>query len=180
MVNLARKGFELTATTTTLGNNRRATLAGGCFWGVEELLRSYPGVISTFVGYTGGQLANPTYELVKTGRTGHAEAIDITFDPAKLSYEDLLHFFFKLHDPTTLNRQGNDRGSQYRSAIFYHDEAQRLTAEAVKASVDASGKWPKPVVTEIIAASTFYPAEDYHQKYLEKNPGGYTCHYIRD
>jgi len=180
MVNLARKGFALTTSTTTLGKNQHATLAGGCFWGVEELLRTYPGVISTCVGYTGGQLANPSYEHVKTGRTGHAEAIDITFDPAKLSYEDLLHFFFNLHDPTTLNRQGNDRGSQYRSAIFYHDEAQRLTAEAVKASVDASGKWPKPVVTEMITASTFYPAEDYHQKYLEKNPGGYTCHYIRD
>ena len=170
----------MTTPSITSGKLQRATLAGGCFWGIEELLRSYPGVSSTCVGYTGGQLANPTYETVKTGGTGHAEAIDIMFDPAKLSYEDLLYFYFKLHDPTTFNRQGNDRGSQYRSAIFYHDEAQRLSAETVKASVDASGKWPKPLVTEIIAATTFYPAEDYHQKYLEKNPGGYTCHYVRD
>ncbi len=157
-----------------------ATLAGGCFWGVEELLREYPGVIKTRVGYTGGATSNPRYEDVKTGRTGHAEAIEIVFDPSRLSFEDLLLYFFRLHDPTTLNRQGNDRGTQYRSAIFYHDESQRLTAEAVKTKVDASGKWPKPVVTDIVPASPFYAAEDYHQKYLVKNPGGYTCHFVRD
>ena len=160
--------------------HQTATLAGGCFWGVEELLRDYPGVASTRVGYTGGHTTSPRYEDVKTGRTGHAEAIEIVFDPAKLSYRDLLLYFFRLHDPTTLDRQGNDRGTQYRSAIFYHDEAQRQTAEAVKAEVDASGKWPKPLVTEIIKASEFYAAEDYHQKYLIKNPGGYTCHFVRD
>ncbi|MBM4254001.1 MAG: peptide-methionine (S)-S-oxide reductase MsrA, partial [Deltaproteobacteria bacterium] len=129
---------------------------------------------------TGGHTANPRYEDVKTGSTGHAEAIEIIFDPSRLSYQDLLLFFFRLHDPTTLNRQGNDRGTQYRSAIFFHDDAQRQTAEAVKAKVDASGKWPKPVVTEIAKASAFYTAEEYHQKYLVKNPGGYTCHFVRD
>jgi len=165
---------------TSHTQHQTATLAGGCFWGVEELLRELPGVISTRVGYTGGRTANPRYEDVKTGSTGHAEAIEIIFDPSRLSYQDLLLFFFRLHDPTTLNRQGNDRGTQYRSAIFFHDDAQRQTAEAVKAKVDASGKWPKPVVTEIAKASAFYTAEEYHQKYLVKNPGGYTCHFVRD
>ncbi|HET6330420.1 MAG TPA: bifunctional methionine sulfoxide reductase B/A protein, partial [Holophagaceae bacterium] len=122
-----------------------ATLAGGCFWGMQELLGEQPGVISSRVGYTGGTVANPTYEMVCTGRTGHAEAIEITFDPSKTTYEALLHFFFRMHDPTTLNRQQNDMGSQYRSAIFYHDEAQRRMAERVKAEVDASGKWPSKV-----------------------------------
>ncbi len=157
-----------------------ATLAGGCFWGVEELFRELPGVISTRVGYTGGSLANPRYEDVKTGRTGHAEALEISFDPKRLSYADLLRFFFRLHDPTTRNQQGNDRGSQYRSAIFFHDEEQKRLAAEVMAEVDRSGKWPKPVVTELVPATAFYSAEDYHQKYLVKNPGGYTCHFLRD
>ena len=132
------------------------------------------------MGYTGGSTVNPTYELVKTGKTGHAEAIEILFDPKVLSYSDLLQYFFRLHDPTTLNRQGNDLGTQYRSAIFYHSEAQRQTAEEVKRAVDSSKRWEKPVVTAIVAAGDFYPAEAYHQKYLEKNPGGYTCHFVRD
>ena len=156
-----------------------ATLAGGCFWGVEELIRTLPGVIDTEVGYTGGLLKNPTYQDVKNGDTGHAEAIRITFDPEKIPYEDILRFFFRLHDPTTLNRQGGDVGTQYRSAIFYHNEAQRLAAERIKKEVDASGKWKKKVVTEIVSATEFYPAEQYHQDYLRKNPGGYTCHYVR-
>ncbi|BDU76107.1 bifunctional methionine sulfoxide reductase B/A protein [Mesoterricola sediminis] len=156
-----------------------ATLAGGCFWGMEELFREKPGVLSTRVGYTGGTTDHPVYEQVKTGRTGHAESLEVTFDPAKLSYEDLLKFFFTLHDPTTPNRQGNDIGTQYRSAIFVHDAAQRKTAERVKALVEASGKWGRPLTTEIVEARTFWPAEDYHQKYLEKHPGGYTCHYVR-
>ena len=156
-----------------------ATLAGGCFWGVEELMRKLPGVLSTRVGYTGGSTANPVYEDVHTGRTGHAEAIEIVFDPAKLSFEALLHHFFNLHDPTTLNRQGNDVGTQYRSAIFYHDEGQRQVAEQVKARVDASGEWPRKLTTEITPVGTFYSAEDYHQKYLQKNPNGYTCHFLR-
>ena len=157
-----------------------ATLAGGCFWGVEELFRQLPGVTDTEVGYTGGTLENPTYQEVKRGDTGHAETIQIEFDPSKISYEEILNYFFRLHDPTTLNRQGNDIGSQYRSAIFYHDEQQRTIAEKVKARVDQSGKWPRKVVTEIIPAKPFYSAEDYHQDYLQKNPGGYTCHYLRD
>ena len=157
-----------------------AILAGGCFWGVEEILRAIPGVLATQVGYTGGALDAPDYEQVKTGATGHAEAVEITFDPAILSFEGLLGIFFRLHDPTQLNRQMNDIGTQYRSAIFYLSAAQKETAERVKASVQASGKWPRPVVTEIVAAGRFYRAEEYHQKYLVKNPGGYNCHFMRD
>jgi methionine-S-sulfoxide reductase len=157
-----------------------AILAGGCFWGVEELIRVFPGVTDTEVGYTGGTLANATYNDVKKGNTGHAEAIKIGFDPAKTSYEKILHYFFKLHDPTTLNRQGNDIGTSYRSAIFYLDEEQKAVAEKVVAEVEKSGKWKKPVVTEITKAGPFYSAEDYHQDYLRKNPGGYTCHFLRD
>lgn len=154
---------------------QKATLAGGCFWGVEELMRQQPGVVKTIVGYTGGDVANATYR----NHEGHAEAIEITFDPQKTSYENILLFFFTMHDPTTLNRQGNDTGTSYRSAIFYHDEAQRQTAEKVKARVDKSGGWKRPVVTEIVPAKAFWTAEEYHQDYLRKNPGGYTCHYVR-
>jgi methionine-S-sulfoxide reductase len=161
-------------------STEKATLAGGCFWGVEELFRKLPGVVNTEVGYTGGALAKPRYEDVKTGRTGHAESIEIEFDPARISYEEILRYFFRLHDPTTANRQGNDVGTQYRSAIFVHDDAQRATAEQVKKEVAASGKWPRPVVTEIVAASDFWPAEDYHQDYLQRYPHGYTCHYVRE
>jgi methionine-S-sulfoxide reductase len=157
-----------------------AILAGGCFWGVEELFRKLPGVLETEVGYTGGSVAGATYAQVKKGNTGHAESIRIRFDHSKISYEEILKYFFKLHDPTTLNRQGNDIGSQYRSAVFYTDDAQKETAQRVKDQVDRSGKWKKPVVTEIIPASEFYSAEEYHQDYLQKNPGGYTCHFIRD
>lgn len=157
-----------------------AILAGGCFWGVEELFKTMPGVISTEVGYTGGSTPNPTYEIVKKGTSGHAESIKIQFDPNKLSYEDLLKFFFKIHDPTTKNQQGNDIGSQYRSAIFYATDEQRKSAQKIKELVEASGAWKKPVVTEILQASTFYSAESFHQDYLQRNPGGYTCHYIRD
>jgi peptide methionine sulfoxide reductase msrA/msrB len=157
-----------------------AILAGGCFWGVEELIRQLPGVSETTVGYTGGSVPNATYEQVKRGDTGHAEAIRIVFDPVRLAYEDLLRYFFRLHDPTTVNRQGNDIGTQYRSAVFVHDDAQRQAAERVKAEVQASGKWRRPVATEIVPEAPFYPAEEYHQEYLQKNPGGYTCHFLRD
>src|SRR6266540_752606 len=157
-----------------------AVLAGGCFWGMEEIIRKIPGVIKTTVGYTGGTTANPTYEDVCTGGTGHAEAIQVEFDSARLSYESLLDYFFRMHDPTTLNRQHNDVGTQYRSAIFYTSEAQKKTAESVKARSDKSGKFSRPITTEITAATTFYSAEEYHQKYLVKNPGGYTCHVLRD
>ncbi len=157
-----------------------ATLAGGCFWGMEDLIRQVPGVLDTEVGYAGGTTTAPRYENVKTGRTGHAESIQVVFDPARISYEALLGWFFRVHDPTTPNRQGNDAGTQYRSAIFYHDEAQRRVAEMVKRRVDESGKWRHPVVTEIVPAGPFYPAENYHQDYLVKNPGGYTCHWVRD
>lgn len=157
-----------------------AIVAGGCFWGMEEIIRKIPGVIETKVGYSGGTIANPTYEQVCTGRTGHAEAIQIIFDPTKLSYEQLLGFFFRMHDPTTRNQQHNDVGTQYRSAIFYTSEEQHQTAERIKAQVDKSGKFKRPIVTEIAKASEFYSAEDYHQKYLVKNPGGYTCHVLRD
>jgi peptide methionine sulfoxide reductase msrA/msrB len=157
-----------------------ATLAGGCFWGMQEILRGIPGVITTEVGYTGGRLPNASYEDVHGGATGHAEAVEVTFDPQRISYEELLGYFFRMHDPTTLNRQGNDVGTSYRSAIFYHSVAQRETAERVKARVDASGKWPGKVVTEIVAAGPFYRAEESHQDYLQKHPNGYTCHYLRD
>lgn len=158
-----------------------AVLAGGCFWGMEEILRGIPGVIETEAGYTGGKTTAPTYDDVHTGSTGHAEAVRIVFDPKKLSYADLLEkWFFRMHDPTTLNRQGNDVGSQYRSAIFVTSPEQRKIAEEVKARVDKSGKWKRPIVTQITDEGTFTRAEDYHQKYLEKNPGGYTCHYLRD
>lgn len=157
-----------------------ATLAGGCFWGVEELIRKLPGVLETSVGYTGGVTPSPTYNDVKTGTTGHAEAIEIVYDPHKVTYEEILRYFFRLHDPTTLNRQGNDLGTQYRSAIFFHNEEQHRIAQKVKDEVDRSGKWKSKVVTEILPAKTFYKAEDYHQDYLQKNPGGYTCHYLRD
>ncbi len=157
-----------------------ATLAGGCFWGVEELMRKMPGIIDTTVGYAGGTLANPRYEDLKTGRTGHAETVEIVFDPDRISYEEILRFFFRFHDPTTKNRQGNDVGTQYRSAIFYHDDAQRETAERVTKEVDASGKWPRPVVTEIVPAPKFWLAEGYHQDYLQRIPWGYNCHYVRE
>lgn len=158
----------------------RATLAGGCFWGVEELIRGIPGVLDLEVGYTGGSTRDPRYEHVKTGTTGHAEAVQVFFNPEQLSYEDLLRLFFKLHDPTTLNRQGNDIGTQYRSEIFTHSETQRLTARKILEEVERSGKWKRPLTTAVSDAQTFYPAEDYHQDYLQKNPGGYTCHYWRD
>jgi peptide methionine sulfoxide reductase msrA/msrB len=158
-----------------------AILAGGCFWGMEEILRGIPGVIETEVGYSGGTTASPTYNDVKTGRTGHTEAVRIVFDPTKLSYADLLeNWFFRMHDPTTANRQGNDVGTQYRSAIFFTSPEQKQVAEAVKARVEQSGKWRRPIITEIVAAGPFTSAESYHQDYLQKNPGGYSCHFLRD
>ncbi|NUN51940.1 MAG: peptide-methionine (S)-S-oxide reductase MsrA [Planctomycetaceae bacterium] len=161
---------------------RRETviLAGGCFWGMEELLRAIPGVLETEVGYSGGTVPDATYEIVKKGKSGHAEAVRVVFDPARLPFEDLLGWFFRMHDPTTLDRQGNDVGTQYRSAIFCTNGGQRAAAERVKAAVDRSGKWRKPIVTRIEEAGPWYPAEEYHQDYLRKNPGGYTCHWIRD
>lgn len=158
-----------------------AILAGGCFWGMEELLRAIPGVVETEVGYTGGTTVSPRYTEVKTGRTGHAESVRIVFDPAKLSYAELLEkWFFRMHDPTTANRQGNDVGTQYRSAIFVTSAEQQKVAAEVRAKVDRSGKWSRPVVTEIVDAGAFTPAEEYHQDYLQKNPGGYSCHFMRE
>jgi len=154
-------------------------LAGGCFWGMQEILRKIPGVLRTEAGYTGGAATDPNYEEVHSGQTGHAEAVRVVFDPDKLSFEQLLRWFFRMHDPTTLNRQGNDIGSSYRSAIFYHTEEERRTAEAVKARVDKEGHWGAPVVTQIVKAGPFYRAEEYHQDYLEKHPNGYTCHFLR-
>ncbi|MCP4602968.1 MAG: peptide-methionine (S)-S-oxide reductase MsrA [Proteobacteria bacterium] len=157
-----------------------ATFAAGCFWGVEEILRKIPGIVDTEVGYTGGKPKNPTYDDVITGRSGHAEAVQVVFDPSHISYEELLRCFFRLHDPTTLHRQGHDVGSQYRSAIFFHSDEQQDFAKNIKDEVARSEKWNEPIVTEIVPADTFYPAEDYHQDYLVKNPRGYTCHYLRD
>lgn len=158
----------------------QATLAGGCFWGLQEILRNIPGILKTTVGYTGGTTAHPTYEQVKTGRTGHAEAVLVEFDPARISYALLLGFFFRMHDPTTKNRQQNDVGTQYRSVIFVHDAEQRRVAEEVLEDEAQSGRWKAPIVTEIVAAGPFTKAEDYHQDYLQKNPLGYTCHFLRD
>ena len=160
--------------------SERALLAGGCFWGVEEILRKIPGILKTEVGYCGGESPDPTYEEVKTGHTGHAEAVEIEFDPQILSYADLLRIFFKLHDPTTRNRQQNDVGTQYRSVIFFCSETQKKLAEEIRNEVEASKKWSRPLVTEIVEASIFYSAEDYHQDYLQKNPDGYNCHFLRD
>ena len=158
-----------------------AILAGGCFWGMEEILRQIPGVVETEVGYEGGKSAHPTYEDVHTGATGHAESVKIVFDPKKVSYDDLLEkWFFRMHDPTTKNRQGNDVGTQYRSAIFVTSPEQRKVAELAREHAQKSGRWKSPIVTEIVDAGPFTPAEQYHQKYLEKNPGGYTCHYLRN
>ena len=156
-----------------------AYLAGGCFWGVEDLIRKQPGVVSTDVGYAGGKSANPTYADVKQGSTGHAEAVKIEFDPAKTSYEKILTYFFRIHDPTTLNRQGNDVGTQYRSAIFFTDSDQEKIARKVVESVNASGKWKSPVTTVLAPFKEFTLAENYHQDYLVKNPQGYTCHFER-
>jgi len=153
----------------------RAVLAGGCFWGMQDLIRRRPGVISTRVGYTGGNVPNATYR----NHEGHAEAIEIIFDPQKLSYRKLLEFFFQIHDPTTKNRQGNDVGTSYRSAIFYTTEEQKRIAQETITDVDASGLWPGQVVTEIRPAAEFWEAEPEHQDYLERIPNGYTCHYVR-
>ena len=155
--------------------NDRAILAGGCFWGMQDLIRKLPGVMSTRVGYTGGDVANATYRNHGT----HAEAIEIIFEPAKTSFRALLEFFFQIHDPSTANRQGNDKGASYRSAIFYTSDAQRLVVENTIADVDASGLWPGKVVTEVAPASDFWEAEPEHQDYLERLPSGYTCHFIR-
>ena len=162
------------------GDRETAILAGGCFWGMEEILRSIPGVVETEVGYTGGTVPNATYAIVKHGDSGHAEAVKVVFDPRRISFEQLLGWFFRMHDPTTRNRQGNDIGSYYRSAIFYASAEQKRVAEEVRERIDKSGKWKNPVVTEIVAASDFWSAEEYLQDYLVKNPGGYTCHYLRD
>ena len=153
----------------------KAILAGGCFWGVEELFRHYPGVISTKVGYSGGDVKNATYRNHGT----HAEAIEIVFDPSVLSYCKLLEYFFQIHDPTTKNRQGNDRGTSYRSAIFFFNESQRETATTLIAAMESSGKWPGRIVTEVVHATDFWSAEEEHQNYLQKHPYGYTCHFER-
>lgn len=157
-----------------------AAFAAGCFWGTEEFFRKIPGVVETRVGYTGGTVANPKYEDTHDGHTGHAESVEIKFDPNKVSYEHLLDQFFKMHDPTTLNRQGNDTGNQYRSVIFYHGDGQRKKAMAFKSKVEKSGAWKSLIMTKISEAKTFWPAEEDHQKYLQKHPGGYDNHYLRD
>jgi peptide-methionine (S)-S-oxide reductase len=156
-------------------NEERAVLAGGCFWGAQDLLRRYDGVISTRVGYTGGHVRNATYR----NHGGHAEAVEIIFDPARISYRKLLEFFFQIHDPSTRNRQGNDVGSSYRSAIFYTSDEQRRIAEDTIADVDESGLWPGKVVTEVVPAAEFWEAEPEHQDYLLRNPDGYSCHFVR-
>ena len=149
---------------------QKATFAAGCFWGVEATFRAVDGVVETVVGYTGGKTANPSYEEVCTGRTGHAEAVQLQFDPARVSYDELLDAFWALHDPTTLNRQGPDVGTQYRSAIFVHDAAQEAAATASKERLAQSGRHRRPIVTEILPAGAFYRAEDYHQQYFDKSP----------
>ena len=156
-------------------NEKTAILAGGCFWGMQDLIRRLPGVVTTRVGYTGGDVPDATYR----NHGGHAEAIEITYDSEQTDYRSLLEFFFQIHDPTTRDRQGNDRGTSYRSAIFYTDEAQHRVALETIADVEASGLWPGPVVTEVAPAGDFWEAEPEHQDYLERFPGGYTCHFVR-
>ena len=156
-------------------NTERAVLAGGCFWGMQDLIRKLPGVLMTRVGYSGGNVANATYR----NHGNHAEAIEIVFDPGKISYRRLLEYFFQIHNPTTLNRQGNDVGASYRSAIFYVNDEQKKVAEDTIADVDASGVWPGKVVTEVTPVGDFWEAEPEHQDYLERYPQGYTCHFVR-
>ncbi len=156
-----------------------ALLAGGCFWGMQELMRHLPGVLDTRVGYSGGPGDAVTYDDVKTGRTGHAEALEVVFDPARISYREILELFFQIHDPTTRDRQGNDRGTQYRSAIFWRDAEQERVARETIADVEASGLWPDAVVTEVAPAGSFCEAEAIHQDYLQRYPNGYSCHFPR-
>ena len=167
--------MTMNPTTTTTATTERAVLAGGCFWGMQDLIRKQPGVISTRVGYTGGEVPNATYR----NHGKHAEAIEIVFDPQRTSFRNLLEFFFQIHDPSTKNRQGNDRGASYRSAIYYTDDAQKRVAQDTIADVDASGLWPDRVVTELAPAGPFWLAEPEHQDYLERLPNGYTCHFVR-
>ena len=168
------------AATAAPAGKQTAVLAGGCFWGMQGVFEHVKGVIDTEVGYSGGSKDTAHYERIERGDTNHAESIRITFDPSKISYGQLLKIYFSVaHDPTTLNRQHHDVGTQYRSSIFYRNEEQRKIAEAVKLRVDQSGKWGKPVVTQIVPESSFVRAEDFHQKYLDRNPEGYTCHFIR-
>lgn len=154
---------------------QKATFGAGCFWGVEETFRQLPGVVNTAVGYAGGTLENPTYEQVCTDRTGHAEVVEVEYDPAKIGYDQLLEVFWNSHDPTQVNRQGPDYGKQYRSVVFYHDQQQRQAAEASKAALEQSGKHRKPIATQVVAAEPFYRAEEYHQQYLAKRGLG-SCH----
>ena len=156
-------------------SQQTASFAAGCFWGVEARFRQTPGVIDAVSGYMGGHAANPTYKQVCTGDTGHAETVQVTFDDQQVSYRDLLDVFFDMHNPTTLNRQGPDFGSQYRSAIFWHSEDQKDAAQEKIREVDASGAWPNPIVTQVAEAGEFWRAEEYHQRYFEKNGGGF-CH----
>ncbi len=162
---------------TNTANTQVATFAAGCFWGVEELFRRVPGVVATRVGYTSGDTVDPTYEQVCTGRTNHAEALEVTFDPTRVSYQQLLELFFENHDPTTLNRQGPDVGTQYRSGVYYHSDEQRQQAEAELEKRQNSGDYPKPIVTEVVAAAPFYAAEDYHQKYFAHRGIEASCHF---
>jgi peptide-methionine (S)-S-oxide reductase len=154
---------------------KTTVLAGGCFWGMQELIRKQYGVVKTQVGYAGGRISDPTYE----NHEGHAEAVEISYDPAQTSLKKLLDYFFQIHDPTTLNQQGNDRGTSYRSVIFYQNDEEKNEAEDFIGIVNKSGRWGHPVVTTVEPLQTFYPAEDYHQDYLQKHPDGYTCHYRR-
>lgn len=158
---------------------KKATFAAGCFWGVEKILGELPGVVSTRVGYSGGRTKNPSYEEVCSGRTGHAEAVEITYDPSKISYEELLLTFWQYHDPTTKNQQGPDIGSQYRSVVFYHDSDQKVAAEKSRTLLEKSRVFKDDIVTEINPATDFYAAETYHQKYLKKNPKGYCSHHLQ-
>ncbi|MEZ0391830.1 MAG: peptide-methionine (S)-S-oxide reductase MsrA [Pseudobdellovibrionaceae bacterium] len=158
----------------------RIVLGSGCFWGAQEILRKIPGVIKTEVGYAGGTLENATYNEVKTGRTGHAESVELTYDPQKVSLGQILDVFFRMHDPTTEDRQGNDVGSQYRSVIFYFSEDQKKAVLEKIKEIEQKGFWKKPIVTEVVPFSNYYRAEEFHQDYLIKHPNGYSCHYLRD